>query len=125
VLNGGTFFLADKQFKNRHPLRKKDIKRIREDLEERLGVTIEPLNSGLVESAEADEYEVIIVKSDIFGIMMNNKPFLTLKGFLALGESLKSAKKFITVDKGARYCMGSRRSALKATSSWRSINERF
>lgn len=50
-----------------------------------------------IESAEADAWNLILVKGKAMGFMAGNVPFLTVRGLLAY----KPSKRFVTVDMGA------------------------
>jgi PUA domain protein len=93
--------LVEAQIKNRHPLRKKESKRILSSIEEQLGITLDLFRKSTLEQAELNNQQVIVINREILGFFVDSKPFLTIRGFLALGELSKDAKKFITVDKGA------------------------
>ena len=54
-----------------------------------------------IEMADADEYQLIIVKNKIVGFFLEDQWFLTLRGLLGLGETLNDTGKYITVEKGA------------------------
>jgi PUA domain protein len=93
--------LTELQLKNRHHLRKKESKKIISELEALLGSVPEPFRKGNLELAEADEYQLIIADNIIYGFITGERAFLTLRGFLALGDSINELKGYITVDKGA------------------------
>jgi PUA domain protein len=93
--------LADITLKNRHHLRKKEGKRILAQLNDQLGTLPALFNKADIEMADADEYKLIIINNEILGFMIDKRPFLTLRGFLAMGDAAKDAKKYITVDSGA------------------------
>ena len=93
--------MEDIQIRKRHHLRKKDSKRIVNSLMEQLGIEIALIQDGTIELAERNEYQLIIVNNSLFGFILDDQPFLSIHGFLALGEQSKNAKKYVTVDMGA------------------------
>jgi PUA domain protein len=89
------------QLKNRHHLRKKEVKKVLTGLSDQLGLDLSTVWGKDIEMADADEYRLIIVKNKIVGFFLVDQYFLTLRGLLNLGEHLNEIKKFVTVDKGA------------------------
>lgn len=87
--------------KNRHHVRKKEAKKILSDLENELEIELTIFRTGSIELAETENIKIILINNRCIGFYIGSKPFLTLRGFLALGDSVKNAKKYVTVDKGA------------------------
>lgn len=81
--------------KKRYYLKKKRIKEIKQELGE-YGSLIN--NKSSVEVLETDEYNYILVNSEPYIIMIDDKPYPTLKAILA-NEDLKN--KTVVVDMGA------------------------
>ena len=88
--------MADIMIRRRKRMRSKEIKAISAELEESLGVPVFTEDDP-VDMAESSDFNVIFVKGDILGIVVDGKPFLTVRGVL----KYKPVKKFVTVDMGA------------------------
>ena len=77
-------------------MRSKEVKGLSKELEDALGVPVfsedEP-----VDMAESADFNVIFVGGDILGLVVDGKPFLTVRGVL----KYKPVRKFVTVDMGA------------------------
>ncbi|KAA0009560.1 MAG: DUF1947 domain-containing protein [Thermoplasmata archaeon] len=80
-------------FKNRHALRKKEKKKVLEELYEQLGCKIE----GVIEIADYKDKKVMLIDGKLHAIFINNKPFLTVAGL----RKFVPTKKYVTVDDGA------------------------
>jgi len=72
-----------------------------EELGSQLGIDIKTHLSGGIELAETDEFKLILVNNKPMGFYYEEKPFLSLRGLLALESELTRAGKYVTVDKGA------------------------
>ena len=81
--------------KKRNYLKKKKIKEIKKELGQ-YGSLIN--NKSKVEVLEADEYDYILVDGEPYIIMIDNKPYPTLKSILANNEL---ENKTVVVDMGA------------------------
>ena len=81
--------------KKRHRLRSKEAKSIVQSLQDRLGVNLSIFDN--IETGEIEGITVLIHKNEIFGIILRDQPFLTLRGLMAHVPT----KKYITVDMGA------------------------
>jgi len=83
-------------FRRRRRLRHKEIENIAKKLEEILGCDVFSIND-TVDMAEGRDYDIVIVNGDILALMIDQKPFLSIRGFL----KYKATKRFVTVDMGA------------------------
>lgn len=81
--------------KHRHPIRKKIAEDTIRKLEEALGCSI-PV-SGIVERAEFDNIDLMLIDGSADIMFLKDSPFLTLHGI----NKYKPVKGFATVDKGA------------------------
>ena len=88
--------MGELKLKKRHRLRNKEIRRISEQLSEVFGKDFD-FEGEDVDKADALNLEFIILKSEIFGIIVDSTPFLTVKGLL----KYKPERRFVTVDMGA------------------------
>ena len=88
--------MADIMIRKRKRMRSKDVKSMSGELEEALGVPVFTEDDP-VDMAESSDFNVIFVKGDILGMVVDGKPFLTVRGVL----KYKPVKKFVTVDMGA------------------------
>lgn len=80
-------------FKNRHALKKKDVKKITEKLEKILGCNVE----GEMEIAEYKEWKLLFIDGKIYGFFIDEEPFLNVEGL----KRFKANKRKVTVDDGA------------------------
>jgi len=88
--------MADIRIRKRKRMRGKEIKVLSSQLEEILGVPVFS-EDDTVDIAESTEFDVLFVGSDILGMIINGKPFLTIRGAI----KYKPIKRFVTVDMGA------------------------
>ncbi len=88
--------MSDIMIRKRKRMRSKEIKAISGKLEEELGVPVFSEDEA-VDLAESTDYNVIFVGGDIIGIIVDEKPFLTVRGVL----KYKPERRFVTVDMGA------------------------
>ena len=88
--------MADIRIRKRKRLRNKETKALSEELESVLGVPVFS-DSEPVDRAESTDMDLIIVSNDILGFIIDEKPFLTVRGVL----KYKPVKRFVTVDMGA------------------------
>jgi len=94
-------FMSNTPLKNRHHLRKKDAKKALNDFGVLLGIDIGTFWGKDIEMADADEYQLFILKNVVVGFAQDDFIYISVRGLLTLGEELKNAGKYITVDKGA------------------------
>jgi len=82
--------------RHRQRLRRKEASTLIEQLKVALDVEIagpeEP-----VETADADGWSIVMIKGKALGFVIDGRPFLTVRGLLAL----KPGRRFVTVDMGA------------------------
>ncbi len=88
--------MADIMIRKRKRMRSKEIKAMSRDLEEILGVPVFSEDDP-VDLAESSEFNVVYVGADILGIIVDGKPFLTIRGIL----KYRPERRFVTVDMGA------------------------
>lgn len=84
------------RLKKRHRLRKKEIKAISEHF---VSIFLKPCISvyETVDRADVGKFDVILVNGEILGMVLNDMPFLTVKGLLKYHPE----KLYVTVDMGA------------------------
>jgi PUA domain protein len=83
------------EIKKRHPMRKKEAKKIFEVIEKELGCKIFYKKS--VEIANISDYKILLIDGDVDIALWDKIPFLTLYGI----KKYMPEKKYVTVDKGA------------------------
>ena len=88
--------MADIMIRKRKRMRSKEVKSLSKELEDSLGVPVFSEDDA-VDMAESSDFNVIFVGGDILGIMIEDRPFLTVRGVL----KYKPVKKYVTVDMGA------------------------
>ena len=81
--------------KKTHRLRSKEAKSIIQSLQDSLGVNLSIFDE--IETGEVGDFSVLIHENEIFGIMLRDQPFLTLRGLMAHVPT----KRYVTVDMGA------------------------
>ena len=84
------------RLKKRSRLRKKEIKAFSEHLETIFSKQCFSTND-TVDKAELGDFEVILVNGEILGLVIQNTPFLTVRGLL----KYRPEKRYVTVDMGA------------------------
>jgi PUA domain protein len=84
------------RLRKRSRLRKKEIKAFVEQLQEIFSKPCFSIND-TVDKAELGDFEVIIVNGEILGLVVQNVPFLTVRGLL----KYRPENRFVTVDMGA------------------------
>lgn len=88
--------MADIMIRKRKRMRDKDVKALASQLEEVVGVpTFVPADG--VDIAESNDFELVFVKGDILALVMDGRPFLTIRGIL----KYRPETRFVTVDMGA------------------------
>ncbi|MDR0508608.1 MAG: RNA-binding protein [Candidatus Methanoplasma sp.] len=88
--------MADIRIRKRKRMRGKDIKALSSELEEMLGVPVFNEND-TVDIAESTDFGLLFVDNDIIGLIVEGKPFLTVRGVI----KYRPAKRYVTVDMGA------------------------
>ncbi len=88
--------MADIRIRKRKRMRSKEIKAFSSELEEILGVPVFTEDDP-VDSAESTDFDLLFVGSDILGIVLDGRPFLTVRGVIRY----KPTKRYVTVDRGA------------------------
>lgn len=84
------------RLRRRQRLRRKEATALVQKVRDSLGVDLAGPDEP-IESAEADEWNLILVKGKAIAFMVGDTPFLTVRGLL----SHKPSKRFVTVDMGA------------------------
>ncbi|MBC7081240.1 MAG: DUF1947 domain-containing protein [Thermoplasmatales archaeon] len=80
-------------FKNRHVLRKKEARKILDEIENQLDCKIE----GEVEIADFKDMKILLINKKFVAFFIDERLFLNLAGFRAYSPK----KKYLTVDDGA------------------------
>lgn len=88
--------MADIRIRKRKRMRSKEIKAISSELETTVGVPVFTEDDP-VDMAESSDFDLIFVGNDIFGLIYEGKPFLTVRGII----KYKPTKRYVTVDMGA------------------------
>ena len=84
------------RIRRRQRLRRKEINAYSEAIAAALGV--DPFRDrDDIDLAEADEWRLLIVDNEVRGILVGDRPFLTVRGLLAY----PAARRWVTVDMGA------------------------
>jgi len=89
-------FSAFMKLRKKHRLRKKEVEELSKILNDTFGKKIFTGNE-IIDQADAEGNTVLIINNEILGLIINDRPFLTLKGLLKYAPE----KKYVTVDKGA------------------------
>lgn len=82
--------------RKRHRLRQKEIRAISESLD---AILSEPCFStdDTMDRAELEKFSVLLVDGEILGMIVEDEPFLTVKGLL----KFRPKKRYVTIDMGA------------------------
>jgi len=88
--------MADIRIRKRKRMRGKDIKALSSELGEILGVSVFSEDDP-VDMAESTEFDLLFVDGDILGLVIEGRPFLTVRGVMRY----KPVKRYVTVDMGA------------------------
>lgn len=88
--------VSEIRVRKRKRLREKELKALAEGLLSATGVEVIGAKD-TVDTAEGPECELIIINNVIEGLMVDGKPFPTIRGLLRV----KASKSFVTVDMGA------------------------
>lgn len=84
------------RIRRRQRLRRKEINAYSEAIAAALGV--DPFRDrDDIDLAEADEWRLLIVDNEVRGILVGDRPYLTVRGLLAY----PAARRWVTVDMGA------------------------
>jgi PUA domain protein len=84
------------RLRKRHRLRRKEIKALSEHLETIFSIRCFTPDD-IVDRAESTGFDVIFVNGEILGLVIKDKPCLSVKGIL----KYRPDKKYVTVDMGA------------------------
>ena len=84
------------KLRHRKRLRRKEALGFIQSLKNDLGIEIANADEP-IESADADGWKLLIIKGKILAIIVNDRPFLSVRGLL----TCKPKKQFVTVDMGA------------------------
>ncbi len=76
-------------------MRERDAKNLSSILEETMGVPV--FDDEPIDVAESTDFKLIFAGNEIFGLIYEEKPFLTIRGIL----KYKPTKRYVTVDMGA------------------------
>jgi len=88
--------MADIRIRKRKRMRGKEIKAFSSELEEVLGVHVFTEDDP-VDYAESSDFDLLFVNGDILGLVLEGRPFLTVRGVM----KYKPSKRYVTVDMGA------------------------
>ena len=88
--------MAEIRIRKRKRLRNKEAKALADEISAIVGVPVfdgdEP-----IDRAESPDFDLIYVGNDILGMIVGDKPFLTLRGVLRY----EPVKRYVTIDMGA------------------------
>lgn len=88
--------MADIRIRKRKRMRSKEIKALSDEMEAALGAPV--FGEGdAVDSAESSDFDLLFVGQDIIGLILDGRPFLTVRGVL----KYRPPKRYVTVDMGA------------------------
>jgi len=82
--------------RKRHRLRRKEIKAISESLDSILCESCFSTED-TIDKADIDRFQVLLVDGEILGMIVDDVPFLTVKGLL----KFRPSKRYVTIDMGA------------------------
>lgn len=88
--------MSSLQVRKRHRLRQKETQKLSERLYKVFGADTFSLND-TVDSAETKNYDIIYVNNEVLAMIIDDEPFLTLKGIL----KYHPRNRWVTVDMGA------------------------
>jgi PUA domain protein len=84
------------ELRHRHRLRRKEIKKLADDLQSELG--IQPFDENeAVDQGDTQRFQVVLVGNEAVGIIHEDKAFLTVRGLL----KWRPEKRFVSIDEGA------------------------
>lgn len=84
------------KLRKKQRLRKKEVEKLSKTLNDTFCKEIFTGNE-IMDQADAEGCRILIINNEILGLIVNDKPFLTLKGLLKYNPE----KKYVAVDKGA------------------------
>jgi len=84
------------KLRKKRRLRKKEVEKLSKTLNDTFCKEIFTGNE-IMDQADAEGCRILIINNEILGLIINDKPFLTLKGLLKYAPE----KKYVSVDKGA------------------------
>jgi PUA domain protein len=84
------------ELRHRHRLRRKEIQKIADDIEEALGVKTFD-EAAAVDMADAQKFQVVVFENSVVGVMLDGKAFLTVRGLLRW----PAPRRFVSIDEGA------------------------
>lgn len=84
------------RIRKRHRLKRKEIKRLSEEISQQIGVPTFD-ESDTVDLGGAPDFDVIFVNGKVLALVFGEKAFLSVRGVL----EYRTEKKFVTVDMGA------------------------
>ncbi|MFQ6106961.1 MAG: PUA domain-containing protein [Thermoplasmata archaeon] len=82
--------------RKRHRLRRKEVTRLADEIEQVLGCQAFS-ESDSVDMANLGSLDIIYVNGEVLGLIVNERPFLSVRGLLAC----RAKRRFATVDMGA------------------------
>ena len=88
--------MSSLQVRKRHRLRQKETQKLSEWLYKVFGADTFSLND-TVDSAETKNYDIIYVNNEVLAMIIDDEPFLTIKGIL----KYHPRNRWVTVDMGA------------------------
>jgi PUA domain protein len=88
--------MADIRIRKRKRMRGKEIKAMSSELEGMLGTQVFT-EDDTVDIAESSDFDLLFVGSDILGLVLEGRPFLTVRGII----KYRPTKRYVTVDMGA------------------------
>lgn len=84
------------KLRKKHRLRKKEVEKLSKILNDTFDKNIFTGNE-IIDQADVEGNTVLTINNEVLVLIINDKPFLTLKGLLKYNPE----KKYVTVDKGA------------------------
>lgn len=88
--------MADIRVRKRKRMREKEVREVREQLENLLGTEVFT-EGNAVDFAEGPDFNLIFVNNEVLGIIYEGKPFLTIRGLL----KYRPESYAVTIDMGA------------------------
>jgi PUA-domain protein len=88
--------MSELRVRKRGRMREKEIRTLSDELSEMLGVVVFTTKD-TVDLADSSEFKLIFVNNEILGLLIKERPFLSVRGFLRY----QATKRYVTVDMGA------------------------
>ena len=88
--------MSELRVRKRGRMREKEIRALSDELTTMLGVEVFTTKD-TVDQAESSEFKLIFVNTQILGLLIGDRPFLSVRGFL----QYPATKRYVTVDMGA------------------------